>query len=359
MVVEGGLPDSGECKVIEREKKELGTRGGETTCEIFPAPVIVESCLKYNKDKLLMGKGHIVNFMSSDCVFDSKINRKLVNANMIAAEKLKAQNPKIGETVVFAHNGRYIFNVVMKNKTDDKPFLNNISRGIMSLKEAMIPLKVQCIKFSKIGNGLDKISWSSIDQIIHQYFCENGLREFICSGEIRIPEKSDRSKIIKEAHESTIGGHKGVSKTFWRIRADYYWNKLKSDVQQYVKHCRKCQENKLVRVKTRQPMQISDTPTPPFERIQIDNFSKYADAIPIPTIDSTTVATALAEQFISRYGCPRIIHTDQGTNFTSNIMKTFCKIFKIDQHFDRVPSPISRLIRAKSSHPGRISQTVW
>ena len=126
---------------------------------------------------------------------------------------------------------------------------------------------------------------------------------------------------------------------------------IKTDVQRFVKHCRKCQENKLVRVKTRQPMQITDTPVQPFERIQIDilrplpltprenkyiltiqdNFSKFADAIPLSQIDAATVATALAEQFISRYGCPRIIHTDQGTNFTSALMKTFCKILKIER----------------------------
>ena len=106
-----------------------------------------------------------------------------------------------------------------------------------------------------------------------------------------------------------------------------------------------------MRVKTRQPMQITDTATQPFERVQIDivgplpitprgnkyiltiqdNFSKYSDAIPIPLIDAATVATALAQQFISRYGCLRIIHTDQGTNFTSKLMKTFCKIFKIER----------------------------
>ena len=82
-------------------------------------------------------------------------------------------------------------------------------------------------------------------------------------------------------------------------------------------------------------MQITDTPAQPFKRIQIDIsgplplsprenkyiltiqdiFSKFADAIPLSQIVAATVATALAEQFISRYSCPRIIHTDQGTNF--------------------------------------------
>ena len=51
----------------------------------------------------------------------------------------------------------------------------------------------------------------------------------------------------------------------------------------------------------------------------------------ISLTQSTTIAKALAENFISRFGCPQIIHTDQGSNFTSQIMSTFCKIFKVKQ----------------------------
>ena len=170
-------------------------------------------------------------------------------------------------------------------------------------------------------------------------------------GLIRFPQKEDRERIIKNNHESTVSGHKGVSKTYWHIRENLFWKNMKANVENFVRLCRKCQENKLVRIKNRQPMTITDTPTQPIEKIQIDivgplpeteignkyiltiqdNFLKYSDAIPLPSINSISVAYALAEEFISRYGCPRVIHSDQGNNFTSNIMKSFCKIFHIDQ----------------------------
>ena len=59
-----------------------------------------------------------------------------------------------------------------------------------------------------------------------------------------------------------------------------------------------------------------------------DNLTKYSDAIPLANIE---VAVALAEQFISRFGCPRAIHTDQGRNFVGQVMKTFCQIFRIQR----------------------------
>ena len=246
---------------------------------------------------------------------------------------------------------KYIFNVAVKNKSSDKPFLNIISGAISRLKQSMQVLKISSIKVSRNGNDLDEISCTSIEQIIREHFTGSGLRIYVCSGEIRFPPKEDREKIIRENHGSMFGDHKGVSKTYWRIRENFYWKTLKTDVGNFIRMCRKCQENKLDRIKNRQPMGITDTPTQPFEKIQIDimgplpetdsgnkyiltiqdNFSKYSDAIPLPSVNSIAVAYALAEEFISRFGCLRVIHSDQGSNFTSNTMKTFCKIFQIDR----------------------------
>ena len=62
-----------------------------------------------------------------------------------------------------------------------------------------------------------------------------------------------------------------------------------------------------------------------------DNLTKYSDAIALKNTESSTITVSLAKQFISRFGCPEIIHTDQGSNFTSQVMSTVCKIFKIKQ----------------------------
>ena len=98
-------------------------------------------------------------------------------------------------------------------------------------------------------------------------------------------------------------------------------------------------------------MIITDTSKEPFDKIQIDMvgpflmiskgnsyiliiqcvFTKYADAIPLAKTDYVTIANAIAEQFIARYGCPRVIHTDQGKNFTSQVIKTFSKFFNIEK----------------------------
>lgn len=41
-----------------------------------------------------------------------------------------------------------------------------------------------------------------------------------------VPPEEQRPAIIHEAHASAVGGHKGVTKTFHRIRERYYWSNL-------------------------------------------------------------------------------------------------------------------------------------
>lgn len=365
--LEGCIPDCADVHPVDRD---VGPRCGDSGLhegevhshgdalsrnalndETLTNVTISNSCLTYSKDKVTMGKGHTLNLISSDRVLNTPANKELIDNKLLDRNVLQNQNLPLGHVTVLLSQNRYIFNLAVKDRSDGKVFLNIISSAISRLKVSMESLKVNIVKISKHGNDLNGISWSSFEQIIRQHFAGSGLRICICSGEIKFPSKGERENIIKEYHESTWGGHKGVSKTYWRIRENFYWGKLKTDVENFIRLCQKCQENKLVRMKNRQPMKITDTPTQPFEKIQIDivgplpktsagneyiltiqdNFSKYSDAIPLPVINSVSVAYALAEEFISRHGGPRVIHTDQGRNFTSGMMKTFCKIFQIKQ----------------------------
>lgn len=123
------------------------------------------------------------------------------------------------------------------------------------------------------------------------------------------------------------------------------------EFSEFVRSCPTCQRNKIHSAKVKQPMCITDTPKRAFEKVQMDivgplpptkkgnkylltlqdNLTKYSDAIPLTNMEATTVAVALAEQFISRFGCPRVIHTDQGRNFVGQVMKRFCQVFKIQR----------------------------
>ncbi|XP_026830969.1 uncharacterized protein LOC113563505, partial [Ooceraea biroi] len=55
-----------------------------------------------------------------------------------------------------------------------------------------------------------------------------------------------------------------------RLRPHYYWNTMKKDIQQFIQKCRHCQLRKLTRIKTKQPMIITDTPGRAFDKVSMD-----------------------------------------------------------------------------------------
>jgi RNase H-like domain found in reverse transcriptase/Reverse transcriptase (RNA-dependent DNA polymerase)/Integrase zinc binding domain/Integrase core domain len=162
----------------------------------------------------------------------------------------------------------------------------------------------------------------------------------------------DRQKeIIKEFHDSPLGGHQGVKRTWNRIRPLFKWPRMHASIEEYISTCPSCQRNKTLR-HTKMPMVIVSTATRPFEKVYLDivggkgslptttsgnkyiltfqdDLSKFSEAIPIASQDAPTVARAFVDGIVLRHGMPKSLLTDQGANFMSNLFKNTCKLLKI------------------------------
>ena len=55
-----------------------------------------------------------------------------------------------------------------------------------------------------------------------------------------------------------------------------------------------------------------------------DYFTRCMEAYPIPDQQAETVARKLVNEFISRFGVPLEIHSDQGRNFESELFQHVC-----------------------------------
>lgn len=52
-----------------------------------------------------------------------------------------------------------------------------------------------------------------------------------------------------------------------------------------------------------------------------DHFTKYAVAVPTPNQKAKTVAKALWNNYLIHYGIPEQLHSDQGPDFESHMIK--------------------------------------
>jgi hypothetical protein len=68
-----------------------------------------------------------------------------------------------------------------------------------------------------------------------------------------------KRKILYEFHDSPVGGHRGMNKTYRAIKLRYTWPNMKREIEDYVRKCKSCQINKILMPKHKAPMEITTT----------------------------------------------------------------------------------------------------
>ena len=157
-----------------------------------------------------------------------------------------------------------------------------------------------------------------------------------------------RDEILKLVHDSPTGGHLGVAKTKARIQRSFYWVHCWRDVDLYCRQCLSCAQRKPPQKKMRAQLQqeISGClldriaidfmgPLPEtlahnsYIMVVTDYFSKYSEAYAISDITAEIAAQVLVAEFIAHWGVPRQIHTDQGSQFESDLFKEILRLLGV------------------------------
>ncbi len=62
-----------------------------------------------------------------------------------------------------------------------------------------------------------------------------------------------------------------------------------------------------------------------------DYFTKWVEAYALPNQEAVTVAEVLVREFVSRFGVPMILHSDQGWNFESAVFGEMCSLLGVEK----------------------------
>lgn len=163
-----------------------------------------------------------------------------------------------------------------------------------------------------------------------------------------IVPKKQRSEVLQQLHGIATSGHFGVNKTLQRLKQKFYWPQCREDMKRWCKKCDMCSSRKGPPRKTKAPLMLYNVGAP-MERnaidvmgplpvtksrnkyllVAMDYFTKWPEAYPLPNQEAYTVATILVREFVCRFGTPLELHSDQGRNFESVVIKDMCKILGI------------------------------
>src|SRR3984885_15405818 len=147
-----------------------------------------------------------------------------------------------------------------------------------------------------------------------------------------------KQNILMELHTSPLGGHSGFLKIYHRVKKEFFWDGLKSDIQKFVVESLVCQQNKVETIKTPgllQPLSIPSqrweevsiyfiTGLPKFERksvimVIVDRLIKYTHFFALShPFKTSTVPTTFMETIQKLHGNPKIIVIDKNPIVTGN-----------------------------------------
>jgi hypothetical protein len=82
--------------------------------------------------------------------------------------------------------------------------------------------------------------------------------------------------VLKEHHNHPTAGHPETASTYFSVRTQYWWPKMKEWIQQYVKGCGTCQQNKTNMHSSKPPLYpiIPESGSTPFSTIAMDWITK-------------------------------------------------------------------------------------
>ena len=158
-----------------------------------------------------------------------------------------------------------------------------------------------------------------------------------------VPE-ADRERVLREAHEDVQAAHLGIDKTYNRLLIQYFWPGMYVDTIKFVHQCTPCED---LKVTQRQPVGLLGErivekpwtvvaadimgPLPrsrsgfSFLLVIQDLFTKWVEIAPLRSATGPKIREKLDELVVTRWGTPRVFHSDNGTEFRNKAIAEYAR----------------------------------
>ena len=154
-----------------------------------------------------------------------------------------------------------------------------------------------------------------------------------------------RTVLLRAVHDQW--GHQEVGRSYGLLKSRGYWPGMNRHVREHVRKCFQCTVTKAQTPVVRPPLR-NLLAFKPLERLAIDflkldrgrggyedvlvmtdSFTKFAQAVPCHDQTAPTVAKVLRDHWFMRYGVPLQLHSDQGRNFESDLIRETCELYGV------------------------------
>ncbi len=277
--------------------------------------------------------------------------------------------------------------------------INHIS--VVNMNEELEGLKDEYMNdmfFSKVWEILmleenektDDLTKSKKRAYVKRFVIEDDRLYVKDDGKIRLclPSGKLREKIINLHHDSLIGGHQGITRTYESLVDKFYFPRMRKIIERYVKTCVVCQRNKSHNLKPiglLTPLEVPDQPWDtvsmdfvvklPITKSGFDSMVVFVDKLtkrviirPCKTTDTAKdIARIYFDAIVREHGLSKSIVCDRDAKFTSKFWKAFTEILGIKMKMSTAFHPetdgqterANRVIQDCLRHYVNFDQTNW
>lgn len=289
---------------------------------------------------------------SDDLKLTNEFKSKLSLVNMNEKDKLKSKgiNQKLmmpGKVVHDENQDEYIM-------ITDEESISSEKLGMLldELKIILETNNVDKLEFDKAKFDGSQQEFELLRSKISEKFKNTKTKFLFRIRTIKLLKDTDEiDGVLNDFHSTIMGGHQGVNRMANRIGQQYKWPGMRKDIQKYVSQCKTCQLSKPHGI-VRQPMVITSTNRNVFGTIHIDSvgplieskegykyiftfedeLTRYFGAVPLIDHTAISVAKAMIEHVILRFGLPEIIFSDSGSEFVNSLFAKITKTLGIKHH---------------------------
>lgn len=207
-------------------------------------------------------------------------------------------------------------------------------------------------KIASIKANPEKFSdYAVVNQELFRHIPGNPHDEDCAPWKLCVPS-SQRERVLIENHSRATAGHMGIRKTINRICNRYYWPGMQRDIAKFVRSCESCQRYKPHQVAPAGEMLVAVPEEPwatvctdyvgPLPRTKhgntmllvfFDRFSKWVELVPQRRATAEGVVKAFRERILARFGAPKVLISDNGSQFTSKILQKYLRDVGVHHQF--------------------------
>ena len=208
-------------------------------------------------------------------------------------------------------------------------------------------IKAQQQRDKNINNIITDLNTKENSKFAGDYLIEDGLLYHISKPitydntvrkQLVIPVNMTNT-IMEQFHNDPYqGAHLNIDRVYDRLRRRFYWHNMYANISKFIDKCDVCKGRNLKQLKI--PIQDMSTPNFPFEIMAIDtcgpfptslsgnrfaltiidHYSSWPEVFATKDKSAETVAQILLEYIIPRHSCPRVILSDQGSEFVNRVI---------------------------------------